>query len=88
MTTTCPKCSGSMERGFTTAAGLIGGDKIGARQAQLLFVVPGTPTSPNPVRAFKQGLSDEPSTSSYPIVGARCSRCGFLEFYAGGEDPD
>jgi hypothetical protein len=27
MTTVCPKCGGAMERGFTTAMGLIGGDK-------------------------------------------------------------
>ena len=85
MTAGCPKCGGTMERGFATAAGLIGGDKIETRQPRLLFVVAGTPTSQNPIKAFQQGLSEEPSSRSYGIVGARCARCGFVEFYANGE---
>jgi hypothetical protein len=33
-----------MERGLTTAAGLIGGPKVEDRVPQLIFVVPGEPT--------------------------------------------
>jgi hypothetical protein len=31
-----------MERGFTTAPGLVGGDKTEAQEGQLLFVAPRT----------------------------------------------
>jgi hypothetical protein len=85
MTTMCPKCGGTMERGFTTAFGLFGGDKSEAQEGQLLFIVAGTPTSRAPVKAFRQGLSDEPANRGYRIVGARCSECGFLEFYGDRE---
>jgi hypothetical protein len=74
-----------MEPGFTTAAGLLFGDKSHTHVAQLVFVVTGTPTVRNPVKAFKQGLSDEPADRRFRIVGARCSHCGFLEFYGDGE---
>jgi len=81
MTTTCPKCGGTLEQGFTTAAGLIGGEKAEGRHAQLIFVVAGTRTSFNPVKAFKQGRADEPANRRYRIFGVRCSHCGFLELY-------
>lgn len=80
----CPKCGTAMERGFTTAAGLIGGTKTESRQAQLVFVVPGAAASLNPIKAFKQGLSGEKASREYRILGARCSGCGFLEFYGDG----
>jgi predicted nucleic-acid-binding Zn-ribbon protein len=79
---TCPKCGGIVERGFTTALGLIGGDKTEGLVSQLLFVVPGARVASNPIRAFKQGLADEPSNRSYRLNGLRCSNCGFVEFYA------
>ena len=82
---TCPKCNGVMERGFTTAAGLIEGDQVETREAQILFVVPGTRTSSNPVQAFKQGLHDEDDNRRYRLSGSRCSTCGFVEFYADGD---
>lgn len=81
LTKTCPKCGGTMERGFTTAAALIGGAKVERRQAQLVFVLPGTATSRNPVKAFKQGMSAEPADRPYRIFGVRCSVCGLLELY-------
>lgn len=85
MTNVCPKCGGEMERGFTTAAGLIGGPKVESRTPQLIFVVPGEPTSLNPVQAFKQGASGEPADRRYFVFGTRCSACGFLELHAAGE---
>jgi hypothetical protein len=74
-----------MERGFTTAAGLIGGPKVESRVPQLIFVVPGEPTSLNPIKAFQQGASGEPEARRYFVFGSRCSACGFLELYAAGE---
>ena len=81
MAMSCPKCGGDMERGFATASGLIGGAGLEQREARLVFAVPGTPTSLNPLKALKQGLADEPSTRVYRINGERCSACGFLELY-------
>jgi len=75
-----------MEGGFTTAAGLMGGDKSHTQLAQLVFVVAGTPTARNPISAFAQGMSDESTDRRYRIVGVRCSKCGFLEFYGDDED--
>ena len=87
MSTTCPKCGGAMERGFTTAVGLIGaGCYDESHKPPLRFTVPGTPTSLNPIKAFQQGIRDEPDVRGYDIVGMRCSGCGYLEFYAGATD--
>jgi hypothetical protein len=82
MNTTCGKCGGHLESGFTTAIGLIGGTKRENQDARLIFVVPGRKTSMNPIQAIQQGLSDEPSDRSYKITGSRCSQCGALELYA------
>ena len=78
----CPKCSAKMEAGVATAFGLIGAVRTPVDKPRLVFVVPGEPTSPNPVEAFKQGLADEPANESFWIRGQRCSRCGFLELFA------
>jgi hypothetical protein len=72
-----------MESGFTTAKGLLFGEKTERNKSQLVFYVPGTPTSCNPINAFQQGLHEE-GTRSYNIIGLRCSACGYLELYAGG----
>jgi hypothetical protein len=51
----------------------------------IAFVVPGTPTSMNPLKAFHQGLKDELSDRVYDLsemAGCRCEKCGYLEFYA------
>jgi len=85
MKNSCPKCGATMEQGFTTADGLIGGDRAETELSQLIFVVPGAATPSNPIKAFKQGISDEPAARRYRISGVRCSRCGFLEFYGDGE---
>lgn len=83
MTLICAKCGGQMERGHTTAHGLIGGGDIERpfHESRLLFVVDGTTTSMNPIKAFKQGSSGEAGDRDYRIVGARCASCGLLEFY-------
>lgn len=81
MTNICPKCGGKMEKGLTSAVGLIGGSTTKDGEPQLVFVVAGTPTARNPIKAFRQGLLDEEPDREYCIVGARCSVCGFLEFY-------
>ena len=81
-TRVCPKCGGAVEFGFTTSEGLTGGDRIEERRSQLLFVVPGTKPSMNPIKAVAQGLADEPSNRYHRLNGFRCVRCGFVEFYA------
>lgn len=84
METKCPKCGGQMLPGTTTARGLWDDRVMPRDEPSLLFIVPGTPTSPNPIKAFAQGLADEPADRALPIVGLRCSNCGFLELYAKG----
>ena len=52
---------------------------------RLEFVIPGTETSLNPLKAFKQGLSSEPSDQVYDfskMTGLRCHACGYLELCA------
>jgi len=44
----CQRCNVPMEIGYPGGIGLMGG--------QVVFIVPGEPTSDNPVKAFKQGL--------------------------------
>jgi hypothetical protein len=78
----CAKCGGPTEAGVATALGLIGEAVADKKEPRLVFVAPGTPTSPNPVEAFKQGLADERADAGYLIRGRRCTRCGFLEFFA------
>jgi hypothetical protein len=73
-----------MERGFTTADGLL--RPVGKfEEPRLLFVVTGSPTSRNPVEAFAQGIADEPRDRRYSLVGVRCSKCGRVELYTDGD---
>jgi len=58
------------------------------QQVRMAFVIPGTTTSKNPVKAFAQGLNKEPEDRLYPLPelrGYRCQKCGYLEFYAAPE---
>ena len=82
MVTTCAKCGGPTVAGVATAAGLVGGAIAAKDQPRVVFVVPGTPTSANPIKAVAQGLADEPAAHGYLVRGRRCTRCGFVEFYA------
>jgi hypothetical protein len=80
--TTCPKCGGATADGIASAHGLLAAAVVPEDTARLVFVVPGTPTSPNPIKAFAQGLADDPSSRAYLLTGRRCTRCGFVELYA------
>ncbi|HVW37208.1 MAG TPA: hypothetical protein VHB99_07875 [Pirellulales bacterium] len=77
----CGKCGGFLEAGNTTALELIAGASE-EHESRLIFVVLGTDSSNNPLKAFQQGLANEPADRHYRIVGFRCSQCGALELYA------
>jgi hypothetical protein len=80
---TCGKCGGLLEAGSTTAQGLLAADlSVSKRISRLVFIVLGTETSQNPIKAFKQGIADERADRHYRIAGYRCSQCGALELYA------
>ena len=81
----CAKCSGPTEGGAASALGLIGQAIRSPDEPRVVFVVPGTPTSANPLKALKQGLADEPPRRGYLVRGRRCTRCGFVELYATDE---
>ena len=66
MADTCPKCGGEMEAGIATAFGLLGDPR--KDEPRLQFVVPGVPTSLNPITAFKQGLNDEPANRGFKLI--------------------
>ena len=78
----CVKCGGKMEAGVATASETLFGTAIPKEEARLQFVVPGSGTSMNPIKAFKQGLSDEPDKRVFWMEGQRCSSCGFVELFA------
>ncbi|MDG3007604.1 hypothetical protein [Paludisphaera mucosa] len=80
----CPKCGGTMSWGVVRR----GPARPGAGGGGLQFVLPGAPTSSNPIQAFRQGLAGEVDDVVYDfagLTGRRCSACGFLEFYLPGE---
>ena len=81
----CAKCGGPTEAGVASALGLLGQAVLSPDEPWLVFVVPGSPTSANPLKALKQGLADEPSRRGYLVRGRRCTHCGFVEFYATDE---
>ena len=82
----CPKCGCSMEQGsLRVRSDPSWPDTYVGQKVRMAFVVPGTPTSLNPIKAFAQGLNRELEDKLYPlpeIHGLRCQKCGFLEFYA------
>ena len=78
----CPRCGVEMEAGAATAHGLMGWSTRQAADPTLVFVVLGTPTSPNPITAFKQGASGEPGDRAYLLRGYRCPHCCVVELYA------
>jgi hypothetical protein len=75
--TPCPKCGGSMVKGRIETEGL-GGSDSELRRSRTKFVT-GEDTS-SLHEAFRQGIAGE--WAEYRLVGARCSKCGFLELYA------
>jgi hypothetical protein len=77
----CTKCGGAMERGIVRYSG----SPLMEGNLRLEFVILGSRTSANPLKAFKQGLTDEPADRVYDfakLVGDRCPACGYLELYA------
>src|SRR6516165_566414 len=88
---TCVRCGGPMDRGTLRAsveeAGFVmAGETMvptgGRELSDLRFVIPGVPTSGNPVTAFLQGLREEKEDTVLPVTGWRCRGCGLLELYA------
>jgi hypothetical protein len=85
----CVCCGGPLERGtiqgrnfpapFEEATGYRDPVKV---VSELSFVRPGVPTSPNPVKAFLQGLKEEKSDEWLPVTAYRCKQCGRLELSA------
>jgi hypothetical protein len=89
MERTCVGCGGALERGSVQARNLVAGTDIKEPSmvvAAFSFVRPGVPTSPNLVKAFLQGVRDEPTDEWLPVAAYRCVGCGRLELYAGPEE--
>jgi hypothetical protein len=81
MTTTCSKCGGTMEKGYTTAEGLMVGETVTRHRSQLLFLVSDAATPLDPIEAFKQGFSGNHPRRMFRMEGFRCSKCGLIELY-------
>ena len=75
-----------MAAGYATALGLIGGNPPSGNP-KLIFVVPGQPTSLNPIKAFQQGLRNEQTNEAYLLRGHRCPSCGTVELLATERTP-
>jgi len=43
------------------------------------LAVPGTRASLKPLKAFRQGLEDEPGPQVFEVLGNRCTQCGHVE---------
>ena len=82
MTIACAKCGSPTEAGVTTALGLIGQAAAPKGESRLVFIAPGRPTSPNPLKAVAQGIAGERADAGYLLRARRCTRCGFVELYA------
>ena len=82
----CVACGGELEAGAlrarNTAAGPLGTPELGMVVSAFAFIRPGTATSANPVKAFLQGLRDEPGDQLLPLEAFRCPGCGRVELYA------
>jgi len=79
----CVRCSGVLVRGSLRIDGLHQGPM------RVALVIPGVPTSSNPIKAFKQGLAGEPGDEVIPlddIVCLLCRSCGHLEWRAWIDD--
>jgi hypothetical protein len=83
----CVGCGGQLESGVVRARNTsttVGPVQPGIVVTAFAFVRPGTPTSANPVKAFVQGLREEPGEESLPLEAFRCVGCGRVELYAAG----
>ena len=75
----CYRCGGEMEDGF---AKVVWPRESMLEKPRFLFVIPGEPTSLNPLVAFKQGLEQAPEDDVYVLTGRRCVQCGLVELFA------
>lgn len=75
------RCGEVMELGYTTAIGLVDSMSVDY-DPRLVLVVPGEPTSMNPIKAFQQGLEEAPPNRAYQLHGYRCPKCGRVELAA------
>jgi hypothetical protein len=81
----CIACGGQLETGTLGARNTSSVSDLSEllmAVTAFAFIRPGVPTSSNPVRAFVQGLRDEPGEQQLPIVAFRCVKCGRVELYA------
>ena len=82
----CVACGGQLESGSVrarnTGSGVLGGPELGMVVTAFAFVRPGIPTSSNPIKAFAQGLREEPDEQLLPLQAYRCTQCGRIELYA------
>jgi hypothetical protein len=82
----CVGCGGQLEPGAIRARNLEGGVHTGPLMAVVVgafaFVRPGVPTSANPIKAFLQGLHEEPGDQPLALEAFRCLGCGRVELYA------
>jgi hypothetical protein len=79
----CHRCKEIMEAGYATwTIAHIGVGPPESPRTPLVFVVPGEPTSINPVKAFQQGLQGDRASKAYGLRGYRCPACGTVELIA------
>lgn len=76
----CSACGGQLEPGFLRA------HCVWLILNSFDFIRPNVPTSANPVRAFFQGLHEEPGEQRLPLAAFRCTGCGRLELFAPDEE--
>ncbi|MBI1348342.1 hypothetical protein GC163_18865 [bacterium] len=67
--TCCPKCSGTMARGYSI-------DRTNGA------ILPTYWISGLPKTGFLGGLIGSSTSKHFPIAGFRCENCGYLELYA------
>ncbi|HEX7450147.1 MAG TPA: hypothetical protein VF306_21480 [Pirellulales bacterium] len=80
----CSFCGGAMEPGYAQSRFAFG-PFMAAGDSHLIFVVPGEPTSLNPMTAFRQGAEQRPDDQKYVLRGRRCTNCARIELFA--EEP-
>ena len=81
----CVACGGQLEPGVIRprkTSVVIGAAELECTEPALTFVRPGAPTSGNRVKAFLQGLREEPEEQPLTLEAFRCVGCGRVELYA------
>lgn len=73
----CPFCGGSLQSGFVTSMGLIGG-KGTMDNPKIEFIVPSRAKRLGVVGAFLEGLADVPDDTVYQVKARHCQSCGYI----------